>query len=290
MRNLKGWWKQVEPIDSDVTLSEYDGRRSMQFSKLSKLEIRRCPNLRMLPLCPIVEDLQLCDANKELLILGSGLKLKSLTVDNVEELMSLPNHCLHQLSHLSINGDNKLQSSETLGEVFTTLSSSLQSLEFSSCDKLRSISKGLEHLTALENLRLKFLEELDLSTSKDGIPWKALNTNLRMLHLLQVDKLVGLSNRFRNLENLRSLHLARCNELKELPEWIDCLTSLEYLELYRCHELRYLPEAFHNLTSLNQLEIMGCHGLTERCQSPNGADLPKIQHIPLLYVVDEGYY
>ncbi|KAL2901473.1 Disease resistance protein RGA2 [Bienertia sinuspersici] len=279
LRNLKGWWKLS---------SEFAGPRSMQFSKLSSLIIDGCPNLIMLPLCPMVEDLTLSNANKRMLMLGSGMKLKRLTIGNAEDLMSLSNHCLHQLSHLTIIEDRKLESSERLVEIFATLSSSLRSLTFNECHKLRSISKGLEHLTALDNLRLICCEELDLSRyeAEVGMPWKALNTSLRSLELYELDKLVGLPNGLQHLANLHSLILTENRELKELPEWIDCFTSLEYLELYRCPNLKYLPAAFRNLTAMNQLRILQCPMLTERCRHPNAVDWPKIQHIPLVSILD----
>ncbi|KAL2901499.1 Disease resistance protein RGA2 [Bienertia sinuspersici] len=306
MTNLKGWWKEGESIECNNSLegtgtgtsSEFAEAfvpKSMQFSKLSKLKIVKCPNLRMLPLCPIVEDLTLRNANKRMSVIGmasssseTGLKLKRLTIDDAEDLISLPNHCLQQLSHLTIIDDKKLESSEKLGQVFATLSSSLRSLEFHNCDKLRSISKGLQHLTVLENLRFRMCEELDFegNAGEEDMPWKAFDTSLRSLELCDLDKLVGLPSGFQYLANLRTLELSYNDELKELPEWISCFTSLEYLELWNCPKLNCLPEGFANLTSLNQLRIKGCPGLTERCRHPNGSDWTKIQHIPLLSVLD----
>ncbi|KAL2901482.1 putative disease resistance protein RGA3 [Bienertia sinuspersici] len=314
MKNLKGWWKgEAIECDHEIEGSSYESSKqlvsiSMQFSKLSTLVIWGCPNLRVLPLCPSVESLTLRNTNESLSVskmatsLSSstamssssayGLKLKSLTIDNAEDLLFLPSHCLYQLSFLMVIRDRKLESSARLGELFTTVSSSLQYLQLDECDKLRSISKGLEHLTALENLVFYGCKELDIAEVEDedenGMPWKALNTSLRSLQLRGLPKLVGLPKGLRHLANLRSLQISDNDELKELPEWISCLTCLVDLSLFSCPKLKSLPEAFCNLTALVLLRIVSCPGLTERCQHPNGSDWPKIQHIPIVSVLESG--
>ncbi|XP_021768139.1 putative disease resistance protein RGA1 [Chenopodium quinoa] len=330
MKILKGWWKEVEAIestdDSESTLSpelvgagqEYDHNQlSMQFCNLSELVIQYCPELKFLPFCPKVEVLTLTGTNERLSVLkmattlstttascsGSGkvdLKLKELTVDNVEDqLMSLPKQCLHQLFSLTVHWDRKLVNTKSLREAFATRSNSLRRLEFFSCNSLRSISQGLEHLTELEKLTFWNCPELDVSVNEqptpsregdeDGrnmMPWKAFKTNLRSLVFEGLNKMVGLPSRLQHLTNLRYLNLSGNKELREIPEWISCLSSLEDLYLRCCPKLTYLPEALSKLTSLNKLSIIECRGLTERCRCPNGLDCPKFQHVPLVTVID----
>uniref|UniRef100_A0A803LU61 NB-ARC domain-containing protein n=1 Tax=Chenopodium quinoa TaxID=63459 RepID=A0A803LU61_CHEQI len=326
MKNLKGWWKGVEAIvstnDSESKSSselvgacqQYDHHQlSMQFCNLSKLSILNCPELKFLPNSPKVEVLTVRGTNKRLSVLKmettlstttascsvSGraeLKLKELTTDNVEDqLMSLPKQCLHQLSSLTVLWDEKLVSTKSLGEAFATLSYSLRSLEFINCGNLRSISQGLEHLTALEKLTFRYCAMLDLSVNEqptasgegdEMMPWKAFETNLRSLEFSSLDKMVGLPSGLQHLTNLRYLLLSGFDEWREIPEWISCLSSLEDLNLYYFRRLAYLPESLRNLTSLNNLTIAGCPRLTKRCRRPNGLDCPKFQHVPLVVVKD----
>lgn len=217
--------------------------------------------------------------------------MNKLTIDDAEDLISLPKECLHQLSSLDIR-DTKLVSTFRLEEVFDSLSS-LRNLKFIYCHSLRSISKGLNNLIALESLILWDCLELDLlqnvqqpedeEENEDGMPWKALN-NLRSLLFLNVPKLLRLPSELQHLVNLRSLQISCNDEFLEVPEWISCFPSLESISLLECPKLTSLPEGFCKVTSLVQLEIMACPGLTERCRCPNGRDWPKIQHIPLVSV------
>lgn len=73
-------------------------------------------------------------------------KIEQLVIDDIEDLISLS-----QLVWLELEvSDNKLESTEILGEVLCA--TSLRYLDFFYCDSMRSFSKGLEHLTALERL------------------------------------------------------------------------------------------------------------------------------------------
>ncbi|XP_057520309.1 putative disease resistance protein RGA3 isoform X1 [Amaranthus tricolor] len=313
MDSLKGWWKEdVEAVvrNDDAKEASYlqqgNEMSMLSFSKLSKLSIYRCPKLKTLPLCPNVEELNVSDIDESLLEIilkiattrsnsssQTTSRLKKLTLSNAEKLMSLPMHCLHQLSSLTIEHDPHLKSTDTLVEVFARLSSSLRYLKFRFCTKLRSISKGLGHLTALETLNLESCFELDLSPNQqeaneedeDDMPWKAFKTNLRSLKLFRLPKLVDFPSGFRHLTNLRSLEITYNVNLRELPEWISCVSSLINMKLYGCPELTCLPDGFRNLTNLNRLMIGKCSPiLTERCKGPNGSDWLKIQHIPFLII------
>ncbi|CAO2819547.1 unnamed protein product [Amaranthus hypochondriacus] len=307
MDSLKGWWKEDdegvvrndEAIEASY-LQQGNVLSMLSFSKLSKLSIYKCPKLKTLPLCPNVEELEVPKSDESLSLLlkiattsnSSSLttsRLKKLILSNAEELISLPIHCLHQLSSLTIEGDDQLNSTDTLVEVFARLSSSLRYLHFSECSNLRSISKGLGHLTALEKLTLEYCTQLDLSANQqeaneedeDYMPWKAFKTNLRSLTLSYLDKLVDFPSGFRHLTNLLSLVIYHNLELRELPEWISCLSSLVNMMLLSCPKLTCLPDGFRNLTNLNQLIICECSPiLMERCKGPNGSDWLKIQHIP----------
>ncbi|CAO2819546.1 unnamed protein product [Amaranthus hypochondriacus] len=313
MHSLKGWWKEDdeavvrnEEAKEASYLQQGNGLSMLSFSKLSKLCIINCPKLITLSLCPNLEELDVSKTDERLLVIllkiatttsnSSSLttsRLKKLTLSNTEQLISLPMHSLHQLSSLVINFNDQLKSTDTLVEVFARLSSSLRYLQFGACSNLRSISKGLGHLTALERLELVSCTQLDLSPNQqeaneeDGMPWKAIKTNLRSLVLSTLDKLVSFPSGFRHLTNLRSLEITANQELRELPEWISCLSSLVNMKLYECPKLTSLPDGFRNLTNLNQLMIVNCSPiLMERCKDPNGSDWLKIQHIPYRIIGD----
>ncbi|CAO2819550.1 unnamed protein product [Amaranthus hypochondriacus] len=314
MDSLKGWWKEDDEVvvrndeAKEASYLQQENDLSMlSFSKLSKLIVRDCPKLMILPLCPNVEELGVLNTNESVSVWKIATttsnsssqttsRLKKLRLSNAEQLISLPMHCLHQLSSLSIGRDDQLKSTDTLVEVFARLSSSLRYLKFYGCSNLSSISKGLGHLTALESLKLYSCDELDLSPNQqeaneedeDYMPWKAFKTNLRSLVLFSLHKLVSFPSGFRHLTNLRSLEIEYNYELRELPEWISCLSSLVTMKLYYCPTLTCLPDGFRKLTNLNQLMIGECSPiLMERCKGPNGSDWLKIQHIPFRIIGKE---
>ncbi|KAL2901461.1 putative disease resistance protein RGA3 [Bienertia sinuspersici] len=298
MDNLEGWWKVG--ADANDTAKEASHQLneqrplSMSFSKLSKMWIQECPKLVLLPLCPNMIELTLVDVSKAISVSKmaaststseSDLKLKKLTISNVQDLISLPRERLPQLSKVEIQEGN-LVSTNGIGinEVFTSLSSSLHTLEFTHCASLMFLGQGVEHLTALEKLVLWNCEQLDLSVNEQ-MPWKNFK-NLRQLIIHNIPKLFTLPSGLQHLANLHSLEMTCNYELKEVPEWISCFSSLGYLELYRCPKLTSLPDGLRKLTSLNQLMIIECPELTARCRAPNGRDWPKIQHIPFAFVQD----
>ncbi|KAK9667853.1 hypothetical protein RND81_13G015600 [Saponaria officinalis] len=304
MFRLKGWWEDVEAIDSsDQEEAQHQlSALSPSFSSLAILRIEDCMDLRNFPLCPNVEKLALNNVNKLAMLkkltsftvsgtVGPSVsipqyssKLKTLSVDKVEDLISLPEECLGNITSLEIK-DSMFSNTSKLEEVFKRLFS-LRSLKFTDCLRLESVSKGLEHLTSLSSLFIQNCSQLDLSQSngvEDGMPWKALNS-LFSLEFEKVDNLVHLPSGFRHLTNLRSLRISRNFRMVELPEWISCFSSLQYMELYDCFSLACLPREFGKLATLNELKIVQCPNLTDRCQGPTGRDWPKIQHIPLVTV------
>ncbi|XP_074266086.1 uncharacterized protein LOC141588548 [Silene latifolia] len=278
MKNLKRWWDETEVKDcidkEKISLKQsHLCPPSLLFSNLELLHIEDCPNLATLPLCTNVRQVILNKFNKQLNVLkklssstvysdaGSSAtipecspRLKSLSVDDVDYLISLPEEHLGHITSLAIQDSNLLNICR-LKEVFKQLSS-LTHLKFSMCESLTLVSEGLEHLTLLNSLSFQDCGELDLSQNKgleDGMPWKALNR-------------------------------------LQLPQWISCFSSLESMQLYDCPKLTCLPEEFGKLSTLNELEILKCHGLTKRCRCPTGSDWPKIQHIPLLSVKERRYW
>ncbi|GAB2297008.1 hypothetical protein Dimus_031112 [Dionaea muscipula] len=312
MHKLKGWWMEVEvensTISSSTTSIEWwqQHKQLPLFPRLRRLRIHDCPNLKSMPLCPDVEELELVEVNKELVVMTSMVrpieyptatsssssfqsasnKVKALCLDDVDTLLSLPADCIQNLSSLDIR-DRRVPDLSALGEVFRSLSS-LRSLEITACYGLRSLSGGLEHLSSLEKMVISICGQLDLSVEcmEVGMPWKALK-GLRSLKLDRIRKMVVLPDGLQHLTTLRSLEISFNPELTVIPEWINCLTSLEFLEIRGCVRVKSFPEGFRLLTSLQELLLRGCsRELRERCRGPNGDDWPKIQHIPLVRVLE----
>ncbi|VFQ66922.1 unnamed protein product [Cuscuta campestris] len=290
MHCLKGWWKGVggEPYGAQPP--------GLSFPKLSKLDIHWCTNLTSLPSCPNVEEVHLSHTLNNFSILNvltASSRLTSLTVNIAEDLLRIPTQCLLQLSRLCIK-DSSLVSADKFGVLFATLSSSLQCLSFDSCDNLRSLPKGLEHLAALERFAVLSCDQIDLEckdkdercTIPNDMPWKAFKTSLRSLKLFGLSQLASLPRALRHLTNLRSLVIAFTG-LRELPEWIRCFSCLETLELVCCSQLTCLPGSIRDLAALHELKIALCSKkLIKRCRGPNGSDWPKIQHVPRVILKD----
>uniref|UniRef100_A0A803LMJ9 Disease resistance protein At4g27190-like leucine-rich repeats domain-containing protein n=1 Tax=Chenopodium quinoa TaxID=63459 RepID=A0A803LMJ9_CHEQI len=266
---------------------------------LSNLNIVCCPELTCIPLCLKVEVLYLRDFNKRLKILRTKREekigevppsssvfscdklsqslidlenssksstvpfptLRKVEIDNVVWLNSLPMVAFQSLESLSFQDVRcELESFEEVEEVFRNCSSSLQTLEIRCCDKLRSVSGGLEHLTSLKWLEISNCPNVRLSEeTEDARPW-------------------------RSLHSLHSLKFWGLPQLVSLPDWMQSLAALKYLYVENCKRLESIPNWMPKLTSLNQLEFSGCsESLKSRCQrDPPREDWPYIKHIPII--------
>jgi len=218
-----------------------------------------------------------------------GPKMRALDTDDVGYLKSLPQGALQCVTQMEILFDHKVKNLSESAEVFRRCSSSLRTLTVLGCNNLRSVSGGLEYLTALESLTLSSLPELCFDEAREqeeeeehvtSMPWKCLGQCLHSLKLCWLDKVVCLPRGMRHLTALQSLDIT-LSELREIPEWIAYLSSLQSLKIAPAKHLVSLPEAFQKLTSLQRLGIFQCRRiLYERCKEPDGEDWPKIKHVP----------
>ncbi|KAJ8419369.1 hypothetical protein Cgig2_020696 [Carnegiea gigantea] len=265
LQKLKGWWR---------------GQRLPLFPRLSQVRIEECRNLRSIPVGPAVETLILMYSG----IMGgtssndcgnSGSdnpKIKEIRTSNLRFLKSLPMVAFQGLTKMMIFSDYYVQSLLEVEEVFRGCSSSLQFLQVDACFELRCVSRGLQHLTALESLELvclprvvelpkgmRYLTALQ-SLKIDGLagledlpewmPWRCLAQCLRSLELCYLPKVVELPRGMRHLTALQSLKIVRLPGLKEVPQSIACLPSLHSLEIWDCEDFKSVPEALGSLTSL----------------------------------------
>ncbi|KAJ4718673.1 Disease resistance protein [Melia azedarach] len=163
LTNLKGWWRN----QNQHMLTPY-------FPCLSKLHIRNCPNLTYIPPAPRIEELDLRTVSAELLkltmtkptaaavvsssaaasLLPSHSWLKSLRIEEIKNLESLPENQIQELTSLE---QLEISSCPTLmrlpEERFRGLTS-LRMLTIRGCDRLMYLSRGIQHLTALQLLTM----------------------------------------------------------------------------------------------------------------------------------------
>ncbi|XP_074293570.1 putative disease resistance protein RGA1 [Silene latifolia] len=290
--NLKGWWSRVGFTD-----------RQPPFRHLSTLEIYKCFNLTSFPPCPSLESLVLDDVNDTLKI-TTGEDHSSVPVplrcDNhpamlmrsdtstdlkltvwLNNLNTLP---IGRVTTVTLSGGAGMETLSQAQDVLKSCCSTLKSLRFSKCE-LRSLTEGLEHLTALESLVLVSCLKLKLQED-DDMPWKALHQNLRSLKLRHV----GYSGKtfpsgFRHLTSLQNLEIQGFSCLESLPEWISCLSALQSLDISYCSKFRSFPYSVQSLTSLQKLDIVRCPALMETLQDPSGEEQLKIQHIPHFSII-----
>jgi len=175
-----------------------------ELSSLRRLKIRGCDKLisfdwHGLRQLPSIVELQItwCRSLSDFPEddwLGSGLtQLEELRIGGYsEEMEAFPAGVLNSIQHLNLNG-------------------SLKSLRICGWAKLKSVPHQLQHLTALENLRIcDFNGEEFEEASPD---WLA------------------------NLSSLRSLEISNCKNLKYLPSCTQRLNKLKTLEIHGCPHL-----------------------------------------------------
>ncbi|KAJ8437643.1 hypothetical protein Cgig2_018433 [Carnegiea gigantea] len=227
---LKRWWKGLH--------RSAGGQQLPLFPHLSNVTVNYCPNLRSIPLGHAVETLIFWESGivkeeeGQKVVGGTSSndsgnsrsndpKIKEIETTNVRFLNSLP----MGLTKMTIFWDHKVESLSEVEEVFHNCSSSLWFLKVKHCQKLRSASRGLEHLTILESLELVDLpegEEEEEDEEEDdytgnGMPWRCLAQCLRSMGLHSLHNVVELPKGMHYLTVLQSLEIFDL-PLKDVPE------------------------------------------------------------------------
>ncbi|XP_074285436.1 putative disease resistance protein RGA1 [Silene latifolia] len=264
---LKGWWwtseSRAHVVNPDEGGSSREEARlawvsSPCFPLLEDLTLAQCEKMMFVPSSPRLEYLRIYDSKRMLMLpRHQPPKLKTLKINNLEWLKSMPIEYSQFVVKLVIVGDERMESLGGMEEFPTCLTSSLRYLSIERCPKLKSVGGWLEHLSALEYLRIDECPNVEFG----GDSWHNLAGTLQTLSL------IGLK------------------EMEELPEGIRYCTSLRFLNIYNSPKLKSVPKWMPKLTSPQTLVIDGCSmRLKERCQPPNGEDWPLIQHISELVV------
>jgi Leucine-rich repeat (LRR) protein len=281
--NLKGWWRRDSSVEvnsdshNSIEITEHH-RLLSSFPCLSILKIEYCPMLTSMPMFPhLEEELVLTKTSskplQQTMMMNMAApqrptstatdsssftplsKLKSISFVYIEDLETLPLQNLTSLVHLRIHG----------------------------CNRLKSLSQGVKHLTALQDLVLENCRDLELGNDEDGMQWQDLKS-LLFVHFIFLPKLESLPSWLQHATSLQELEIADCENLTAIPEWIHKCTSLEVVAITQCWILASLPEGMRRLKSLRMLFIWNCPLLWKRCKRNLGEDWAKIAHIPELYL------
>ncbi|XP_074285438.1 disease resistance protein RGA2-like [Silene latifolia] len=270
---LKGWWRRSESGSLVVNLNDSGSDQEAHvewvsppcFPLLKYLTIDHSEKMTCVPLCPQLKHLGIFDSRTKLywtdmrstdchqpLSSSSYPKSKKLETNNLKWLKSMPIEYTQFLEKINIVKEERMERLGEVNEFPTSLLSSVRTLCIRDCPELVSIRGWLEHLSALEELRIQECRKVELG----GMSWHNLAATLQ------------------------TLDLSGLKEMEELPEGLQYCTSLRYLYIWDCPKLKSMPKWMPKLTSLQVLIIGGCsESLEERCQQPNGEDWPLIQHI-----------
>ncbi|KAG7946515.1 hypothetical protein I3843_14G043400 [Carya illinoinensis] len=266
--NLKGWWRTS------------DSSRLPSFPRLSNLTIRECPMLTSLPMFPhLQEDLYLRSASWKPV---QQTMMKNVNLSTTLEasssfsipivFSSAPFSKLKEIRLMHIGDIETLPEDELQNLI------SLKFLEISDCPRLKSLSQGIQYLTALHELKLIDCPVLDLGNDEHGMHWKGLKS-LISLEFQSIPKLVSLPLGLQHVTTLRQFQILNCSSFIAIPEWISNWASLEVFTINACSGLKSLPEAMKGLSSLKMLTIYDCPNLVQRCEKERGEDWHKIAHI-----------
>jgi len=243
---------------------------------LKSLKLDSCPNLQ-------VPTLTVTAANS---LLPSALQV--LQIDNCSDLDMSLNVLLQgltSLSHLRLGRCNNMTSLPST-EVFRSLRS-LKHLAMEDCENLKSLG-GLQALPRLCDLQIHKCPMLVQAAASLALD-KEVNIGEHDVFTLGVRDLwidhpsLLLMVPLRSLTSVQDVTIANCEQFEsvrdEVEQWLlQNGNSLITLRLCGAQELQSLPKLPAHLA---RLRINGWNQvLEERCRNDEGADWPKISHIP----------
>ncbi|KAG6632394.1 disease resistance protein RGA2-like [Carya illinoinensis] len=299
-RNLKGWWRRSDSYNVDVNTTDH----ALLFPRLSNLQVYDCPMLTSFPMFPHLEE--------GLYLRNARWKPVQQTITNASSSSASSTPIAFSSPPLSKLKHIWLQQIEDLETLPVQNLISLQHLTIADCQRLKSLSQGVQYLTALTDLWVSDCPVLDLGNDEHGMQWKELKslvslifdgipklvslpsglqhfTSLQVLRILDCPVL-DLGNdehgmQWKGLKSLISLVFYRIPKLVSLPSGLQHVTTLRELEISYCSSLMAIPEWICNWASLERCTISGCSGLTslpEAMRRLTSLKLLRIHDCPIL--------
>ncbi|CAA3008557.1 disease resistance RGA3 [Olea europaea subsp. europaea] len=274
MRDFQSLREWLVPSDSQV------------FPQLSKLVLRKCPNLVSLPLFLSLQHLEMQSCRSIILnSMEESTLLSTLIIEGFDDLSSLPEKLLQNnrlLTCLKIKSCPKLQS---LGSDFGGLTS-LKSLSIQWCEELYLLPEGFENLNALECFEISDCHSMEI------LPENQLG-GLRSLQILSIENCSSLSSisvGLQYLTALKHLTIMYCPNLAGLLDCSEHLSSLSSLAIISCPLIERLPEGLKHVKTLQSLEIRSCRRISDLPEWLDSfaslrtlalSELPNIRSLPL---------
>ncbi|XP_021802836.1 disease resistance protein RGA2-like isoform X2 [Prunus avium] len=151
----------------------------------------------------------------------------------------------------------------------------LRKLKIWRCEKLSGWPSGLEYCTSLQELDIKYCQNLrhlpvdalqnpvsleklwiEYCTNLEAIPSLDNLTSLRELSIRVCDGLTSLPRGIQSCTSLNRLTIGICHNLISLADVdVSRLQSLSSLYIYHCRKLKYLPTGLRSLRSLKRMTI-----------------------------------
>ncbi|KAB1226536.1 Disease resistance protein RGA2 [Morella rubra] len=229
------------------------------------LMIQNCPMLTSMPNFHIFKGLYLSNTNWKpvqqtmMMYMAAPQSLSTAIAPSCNPLSKLKRLELDEIADLQFVTEEGLQNLICL-----------QYLSITRCERLQSLSRGIQHLTTLQELHLSCCNELDLGNDEDEMQWQGLKS-LLSLKLYDLPKLESLPSGLQHVTTLRELEINGLG-FTAIPEWIHKWTSLEEFTIKGGPSLASLPEGMCQLTSLRTLTIDFCAILSPRCKRETGEE------------------
>ncbi|KAL4600971.1 hypothetical protein ACB092_11G238400 [Castanea dentata] len=223
--NLKGWIMDSIEEDNDddnnyvgkstIKMSTAENHSLPSFSRLSALNIIKCPKLSSMPVFPCIKRLGMVDCDWRPL----------------EQTISKGMIHMESQENPTITGADSSSSTSSTTSSFVPLS------------KLKSLTIGLKkgdrdrflqsirHLTAIDTLAFQYSDEVDLFNNGNGMEWQG----LKIIEITDCPNLTTIPEWICNFTSLQSLYRQWCPNLASLPEGMP--KSLSTLLILNCPKL-----------------------------------------------------
>ncbi|WKA13410.1 hypothetical protein VitviT2T_030711 [Vitis vinifera] len=243
---------------------------------LSQLHIGSCPNLASFKVALLhsLETLSLFTVRYGVIwqIMSVSASLKSLYIESIDDMISLPKELLQHVSGLVTL---QIRKCHNLASLELHSSPCLSKLEIIYCHNLASFN--VASLPRLEELSLRGVRAEVLRQ----FMFVSASSSLESLSICEIDGMISLPEEpLQYVSTLETLYIVKCSGLATLLHWMGSLSSLTELIIYDCSELTSLPEEIYSLKKLQTFYFCDYPHLEERYNKETGKDRAKIAHIP----------